>query len=253
MKKFRDYNAEYYDAGENYAADIPFYIQETLKTDEILEVGCGTGRVSFPLAKKALSLWGIDISDNMLTRASSKITNRNANLKFSKADMFNLNLNKNFDLIIAPFRVVQCCESEEQQQSLFKSIKEHLKPNGRCILNAFNPYLSKEDMGSKWLHDADEFDSKIILENGDLLVVFEERQKISTEKQILYTDLISKRYREDKLIDTYINSIYMKYFYPDEFLSVIQKYGFEIIEKWGGYKSETYGQGNELVVSFKIS
>lgn len=252
MKKFRDYNAEYYDAGESYAPDVPFYIEHTSKVDEVLEIGCGTGRVSFPLAKKAVSLWGVDISKNMLDRASIKITKEDKNIKFSNADMFNLRLNKSFDLIIAPFRVIQCCETDEQLQALFKSIKEHLKHNGRCIINAFNPYLSKTEMGTKWLTGAAEFDSKISLENGDLLVVSEERKKINTDEQVLYTDLIYNRYSDDKLLDTYINPIYMRYFYPDEFLSVIESNGFEILEKWGGYNNELYGQGNELVVSFKV-
>jgi len=251
MEKFRDYNPEYYDAGEAFAADIPFYIEQIKSTDEILEIGCGTGRVSFPLAKKVKFLWGIDISESMLNHASSKINSDVDNIKFSKEDMFNLNLDKEFDLIIAPFRVIQCCESDLQLQGVFQSIKNHLKPNGYCILNAFNPYLPKDEMASKWINDAAEFDSKIKMENGDLLVVSEKREKIDPETQTLYTDLIYKRHRDNKVIDTFVNSIFMKYFYPDEFIDIIEKNGFEIKNKWGGYKNEVYGEGNELVVAFK--
>ncbi len=252
MTKFRDYNPEYYDAGESFKADIPFYINQACPSDEVLEIGCGTGRVSFPLAKTVQSLWGIDISKSMLKKATSKITHEDNNLKFTYEDMFKLNLEKKFDLIIAPFRVMQCCETTAQLQSFFKSIKNHLKPNGKCILNAFNPYLPKEDMAKKWILDAAEYDQKIQMENGNLLVVSEQRQSIKADEQVLYTDLIYKCYKHDELIDTYINSIYMKYFYPEEYLTIIQNYGFTIIKKWGGYKDEVYGEGNELVVSFTL-
>ncbi len=45
----------------------------------------------------------------------------------------------------------------------------------------------------------------------------------------------------------------MKCYYPDEFRALTAGNGFTILNAWGGYRGEVYGQGNELVVSFSLS
>jgi len=43
----------------------------------------------------------------------------------------------------------------------------------------------------------------------------------------------------------------MRYYYPDEFVELIESHGFSIIGRWGGYSDEPYGEGGELVVAFR--
>ena len=47
--------------------------------------------------------------------------------------------------------------------------------------------------------------------------------------------------------------IAMRCYYPDEFIQLIDGYGFQVIGKWGGYAGEPYGEGGELVVAFTES
>src|ERR687885_573592 len=55
--------------------DIPFWRTLALQTDgPVLELGCGTGRISIPLARTGVSLVGIDRSEAMLARARQRIT-----------------------------------------------------------------------------------------------------------------------------------------------------------------------------------
>jgi ubiquinone/menaquinone biosynthesis C-methylase UbiE len=42
------------------------------KTDLILEIGCGTGRITIPLAKNCKQIIGVDFSDRMLVIAKKK-------------------------------------------------------------------------------------------------------------------------------------------------------------------------------------
>ena len=54
--------------------DVPFWRTLALRHDgPVLELGCGTGRISIPLAKAGVSLVGIDRSDAMLARARQRI------------------------------------------------------------------------------------------------------------------------------------------------------------------------------------
>src|SRR3989442_4819672 len=53
--------------------DVPFWRRIARGADgRVLELGCGTGRVSLPLAKAGVDLLGVDRSARMLDRAQRK-------------------------------------------------------------------------------------------------------------------------------------------------------------------------------------
>jgi SAM-dependent methyltransferase len=57
--------------------DVLFWRRIAAGADgRVLELGCGTGRVSLPLAKAGVDLVGIDRSDRMLARLRSRLTRR---------------------------------------------------------------------------------------------------------------------------------------------------------------------------------
>src|SRR5580765_2817151 len=57
--------------------DVPFWRRIAAAADgRVLELGCGTGRVSLPLSKAGVDLVGIDRSAPMLERLRSTLTRR---------------------------------------------------------------------------------------------------------------------------------------------------------------------------------
>src|SRR5829696_1497604 len=55
--------------------DVPFWQRVAAKArGAVLELGCGTGRVSLPLARAGIRLIGIDRSQPMLDRARQRLT-----------------------------------------------------------------------------------------------------------------------------------------------------------------------------------
>jgi hypothetical protein len=42
----------------------------------------------------------------------------------------------------------------------------------------------------------------------------------------------------------------MRCYYPEQLLSLIADQGFLIVNRWGGYAGEPYGEGPELIVEF---
>ncbi len=54
--------------------DVPFWRNLALQVDgPVLELGCGTGRISIPLGRAGVSIVGIDRSEPMLARARQRI------------------------------------------------------------------------------------------------------------------------------------------------------------------------------------
>lgn len=250
MPESRQYNAEYYDAFEWPLDDLNLYKQFVTPETEVLELGCGTGRVTIPLARKSKYITAVDISESMLEQAQSK-SNEN-NINYICDDITSIDLNQKFDLIIAPFRVLQCLEKQEQVTGLFKVIRTHLKPNGTAILNIFNLHFSREEMAEKWITDKETFCGETQLSNCDILKLYDTRKNLDLENQVLYPEMIYRRYNKGgQLVSEHTNPISMRYYYPDEFKNLIKGEGFEITHLWGGYNNEKYGQGPELVVAFK--
>ena len=59
----RTYDALY----DYYDVDIPFYVEESKKAGSpVLELACGTGRVTIPVAEAGIEVVGIDSSAAML-------------------------------------------------------------------------------------------------------------------------------------------------------------------------------------------
>ncbi|MHB1483071.1 MAG: class I SAM-dependent methyltransferase [Saccharofermentanales bacterium] len=55
------------DNRDNLYSDLPFYLDYAkAQKGEVLELGCGTGRVALTLAREGLKVTGLDLSDEML-------------------------------------------------------------------------------------------------------------------------------------------------------------------------------------------
>jgi cyclopropane fatty-acyl-phospholipid synthase-like methyltransferase len=135
--------AKYYDLIPDTPADIPFY-RRLIPSPEarLLELGCGTGRVLVSLAEWCGYIHGLHLSEAMVAICHRKL--EAAGIAATKAqvevkDITNFALNQTFDLIIAPYRVLQNLETDAAVTGLFRCIRQHLTPRGSCILNVFRP------------------------------------------------------------------------------------------------------------------
>src|SRR5580765_226846 len=75
-----DAYAPFYDwenAQTRKRSDVPFWRRLAVKTaGRVLELGCGTGRISIPLVCAGVSLVGVDRSEPMLAEARRKFNAR---------------------------------------------------------------------------------------------------------------------------------------------------------------------------------
>lgn len=250
---FREEVAKYYDCDPRQSGDVEFY-RKLIPSAEaaILELGCGTGRVLIPLASQCGYILGIDISEAMLTicreklRASGIPRNR---AMIKSGDITALAPERRFDLIIAPSRVFQNLKTDEEVAGLFQTVRAHLSDAGSCILNVFRPFLNRDAMATQWVCEEENLSWEISTENGRI-TCYDKRPRIDPEQQIIYPDMIYRRYRGDVLEDKAIHKLALRYYYPDQFEELITAHGFKIMNRWGGYAGERYGEGPELVIQF---
>jgi ubiquinone/menaquinone biosynthesis C-methylase UbiE len=104
-------SAKLYDADNRpiFSADIPFYLERAKKRDgKILELACGTGRITIPMAEAGIHIWGLDYSRSMLEVLKEKAgrlpLTAQKNLHAVFGDMTDFSLPERFKLIFIPFR-----------------------------------------------------------------------------------------------------------------------------------------------------
>jgi SAM-dependent methyltransferase len=245
--------AKYYDVSPTIPDDIAFYQARLPSADAaVLELGCGTGRVLLPLAAVCGFIHGIDRSQAMLARCLQKL--QAAAIPPTKArvelgDITQFALGQQFDLIIAPYRVFQLLETEAQVDGLFQCVRAHLAPGGTCILNVFHPQGGFAGVQQAW-EKATEMRRWEVTVDGVRLQCEERWLRLDAERHLLYLELVYRRYRSGAWVEDAVLQIPRRCYTPEEFAQVILEHGFQIMQRWGGYAGECYGEGPELVVQF---
>lgn len=126
--------------------DIAFFKKIIPKDASVLEIGCGTGRVSIELAKRGNQVLGLDLSKEMLNILNEKIVNgleeMDGSIKTVQADMIHFELGKKFDWIIFPFRVFQLLLTDKFRTLCLENVKKHLKKGGHIVIDLFDTDVS---------------------------------------------------------------------------------------------------------------
>jgi ubiquinone/menaquinone biosynthesis C-methylase UbiE len=119
---------------EPFALDLAERLQDK-KYDHILEIACGTGRVTAHLAKsvKHDTLTATDLNLDMIDVARQKI--RNENIKWMTADAMELPFSDaSFDLVVFQFGIMFFPDKEKGLKEAYRV----LKPGGKLIFSTWD-------------------------------------------------------------------------------------------------------------------
>lgn len=134
--------AEVYDT---FMENIPYeewliYIEKiwakfNIKPKLIADLGCGTGNITIPLAKKGYELIGIDNSFQMLAKAREKSIKENLNILYLEQDMREFELYGTVDCIISICDSINYILEEDELLQVFKWVNNYLEPKGLFIFD----------------------------------------------------------------------------------------------------------------------
>jgi SAM-dependent methyltransferase len=136
----------YYDNVHLYETrpDVAFYVSEGRAAGgNVLEIGCGTGRVLIATARAGVSTTGVDRSKQMLLRCRENLAREPApvrdRVQLVDGDMRSFDLGRTFDCVTIPFRPLQHLVDVSDQLACLSAVRRHLAPGGRFVFDVFNP------------------------------------------------------------------------------------------------------------------
>jgi SAM-dependent methyltransferase len=133
--------ADIYDLYVTSDLDIGFYVEEANKAQgKVLELMCGTGRVSIPLLEAGVDLTCVDASKGMLARLQERLRARKLEARVVRADVRHLDLGEEqFELVIVPFHSFSELASPRDRELALRAVFGCLGEGGRLICPLHNP------------------------------------------------------------------------------------------------------------------
>jgi ubiquinone/menaquinone biosynthesis C-methylase UbiE len=112
--------------------DVPFWRRVALAANgAVLELGCGTGRVTLPVARAGARIVGIDRSSAMLDRATAAARRTRGRALFVRGDIRDLPFSdRSFATVIAPYGILQSLTQARDLTAALASAARVLAPGG---------------------------------------------------------------------------------------------------------------------------
>lgn len=107
----------------------------------VLELACGSGRITAPLAASGATVTGIDISPTMLERARAVLAGRGLRAELVETDIRALDLGRRFDTVVIAANSLLHLATQDDFACAFGAVCRHLAPGGRLAFDVFVPSL----------------------------------------------------------------------------------------------------------------
>lgn len=234
------------DMGRNASGeDILFYKQRCAE-GPVLELACGTGRITLPLVQAGLNVVGMDTSRAMLRelRRKAKIqltASERARLQVTRMDMRKLAFLPRFARILCPFSAFFYLLDATAQQAALRGIRASLAPGGQFLLDVFIPNPQVEQPGQRI------FDYERPLDEGGFL----QRHKTIAPTANPRVNLITRHYRfldeNRREIRTLTTEHRIHPHAPEELQALLSQSGFVVEEAWGDFRQPEVADNTRTV------
>ncbi|KAJ52756.1 ubiquinone/menaquinone biosynthesis C-methylase UbiE [Clostridium tetanomorphum] len=204
-----------------------------IEQKDYVDLGCGTGNITELVGKYFSSVWAVDLSNDMLTKAEEKLRVKGIKGKFICQDISELNLNKTFDLITCCLDSTNYIVENYKIENYFKNVYNHLKKNGIFIFDINSHYKLTKILGNN-IYNYDDEDVYYIWENN----------------------------LEENIVDMYLtffikeNELYKRFdefhqeraYTKEEIQELIKESGFEILQILDDYEEKQLREDTERIV-----
>jgi len=125
------------------------------KPKQVIDLGCGTGTIAIPLAKRGYRVTGVDLSAEMLAVAYDKMRLAQVDVVWVEQDMRELELPQ-ADAVISLCDSLSYLTEEAGVQETFRRVFAHLADGGSFLFDVHSPHKMLHVFGDETFTYADE-------------------------------------------------------------------------------------------------
>jgi len=122
-----------YSRWTNYMVDLFAYYNRHPR--KVLDLACGTGSITIPLAQRGYEMWGLDRAEEMLESARQKAEEHNLEVKLVQGDMRDFTFPEKFDAVICLYDSINYALNREELIQVFNCVHNVLVPDGLFIFD----------------------------------------------------------------------------------------------------------------------
>ncbi len=215
-------NGGIYDAlHQDFTEDVEFYLEEARRAEgPVLELACGTGRLTIPIARAGVEIVGLDRSQGMLAQARQKAPE----LTWISGDARVFDLGRRFGLVFMAFNSMQHLHDYRDVLKLLARVRAHLRPGGHFLFDLFNPNVA--------MLARDPAQIRPVFPGAEFQVLESSRYDDAT--QCVHT---TWRFPER------VEELVLRCFFPQEIAGLLEWAGLEVIAKYGDFKRTPFVTG----------
>lgn len=239
-----------YDAQEAPTDDgVAFYCALAQEAGgSVLEIACGTGRVTIPVAKLGFPTTGLDIVPGMLARAKRK--SAGLPIRWVEGDARTFDLQEQFRFIFLTGNAFQAFVTNAEQAALFQRVSAHLHHQGLFAFETRNPRFpatNPRENGFPLLETRNEDRPSFI--NADGHEVRESTTQVYDHVMQILHLAGKKRWYDGKEEHTNVTRIALRYTFPQELVALLHYNGFRIERQYGDWNGEPLSATSPSIIS----
>jgi SAM-dependent methyltransferase len=205
--------------------DVEFYVEEARAAGgTVVELACGTGRISVPIAKAGVRVIGVDGSAGMLAVDREHAEREGVDVDLRLGDLRDPPVAERVPLVLIPFRSLLHMTTEADRLAALRAARALLTPGGRLVFDVFAPSPEDvEETHGRWLER-----EQGIFERAD----WDEGERTLT---------LSVRRGEEA------STMRLAWLSPAEWRLLLDRAGFDVEAQWGWFDRRPYAGGEDVV------
>ncbi|EDY84398.1 Methyltransferase domain family [Verrucomicrobiia bacterium DG1235] len=211
----------------------------------VLELGCGTGKITIPIAEAGYSITGIDLSEAMIQHARRKAKDQKLPVSFKLGDMSSFEEDQKFNVVILPSNNLAHLMDYREAMNCFFRAYDHLSKDGVFVIDAFVPSLSILTKSSDEIETISEYEDP----DGKGMFKITASAIYENHTQIRRVTTFQRK-PDGSVSEGHLN---MKMYFPQELEGLLNHSGLEIIERYGNYQKDEFSSTSmrQIIVARK--
>ena len=228
--------ADLYDAIVQPGPCESFYREEARRAGgPVLELACGTGRLTLPLARDGHAVVGLDTSRPMLAAARRKAWECGLDVAFIQGDMRDFDLGGRFALVIISCNSLAHLSEPEDILACLTTVRRHLAPGGTLAFDVVQPdlrALSRPERGPRRLDLGPNPSSAI------------EAEEVSSYDPVTQLRTSHWRIRRAGQPEQAMAPLVLRQFFPRELPLLLGAAGLALVARHGDFARNPLGPGS---------